>query len=175
MNRSRWLMMFVLWLLPAAVFAAGTARTIQPTALNTAPYSDAKAMSQLPVNTPVTLEERKGGWYHVRLSDGRQGWLRMVSVRLGEGAAVPAKGGWDPGAIASLFSAGRSSTTGTTATTGVRGLNEGTIQNAVPDPAAVLALTHFDATADSARKFAAALRLKTVKVNYLPDNAKGSG
>lgn len=162
-------------LLPFAVTAsAGSpAQTIQATALNAEPYSDARAVQQLPDKTHLTLMERKGGWYHVRLANGQRGWVRMISVRLGEGSEAPAGGGWSLGGVNALFQSGRANTTTAATTTGVRGLNEGTIQNAVPDPQAVLALAQFAATPDAARQYAAQLKLKPEQVTYLPADAKG--
>ncbi|MGH8369637.1 MAG: SH3 domain-containing protein [Gammaproteobacteria bacterium] len=175
MNIQRWLIALLSLLLPLAVTAAASskAQTIQITSMNSAPYSDAQAVTQLPVNTSVTLVERKGGWYHVMLGNGQQGWVPMTSLRLGEGSEAPSKSGWSYGALTGMFQSGRSSTTDATASTGVRGLNEGTIQNAVPDPKAVLALTQFAATPEAARSYAAKLKLKTEQVAYLPVDAKG--
>lgn len=177
MNIQRSLIALSSLLLPlivvAAADASSKAQTIQTTAMNSAPYSDAQAVMQLPVSTSLTLVERKGGWYHVRLGNGREGWVPMTSLRLGEGSEVPSKSGWSYGALSGMFQSGRSSTTESTATTGVRGLNEGTIQHATPDPQAVLALSKYAATPATARSYAAQLKLKTEQVPYLPDDSQG--
>jgi uncharacterized protein YgiM (DUF1202 family) len=172
---QRWLIALLSLLLPLAVTAAASskAQTIQITSMNAAPYSDAQAVIRLPVNTGLTLVERKGGWYHVRLDNGQQGWVPMTSIRLGEGSEAPAKSGWSYGALTGMFQSGRASTTDATATTGVRGLNEGTIQHAAPDTQAVLALAKYAATPEVARSYAAKLKLKSEQVAYLPKDSKG--
>ncbi|HEX5339867.1 MAG TPA: SH3 domain-containing protein [Gammaproteobacteria bacterium] len=175
MNIRRWLIALFSLLLPLAVAAAtgSNAQTIQITPMNRAPYSDAQALAQLPVNTRLHLVERKGGWYHVRLGNGKQGWVRMTSIRLGEGSEAPSTSGWSFGSLTHLFQSGRANTTEATATTGVRGLNEGSIQNAVPDTQAVAGLSRYAATPDAARKYAAKLKLKSKQVGYLSKDAQG--
>lgn len=175
MTTQRWLLALAASVLPLAVAAAvsSKAQTVQITAMNSAPYSDAAQVARLPVNTALTLVERKGGWYHVRLVNGRQGWIPMTSIKLAEGSQAPVQGGWNAGLLSGLFQSGRASTTDATATTGVRGLNEGTIKNAKPDPQAVQDLAKYAATPVAARSFAAQLKLKSEQVAYLPKDAKG--
>jgi hypothetical protein len=172
---QRWLCALGALVLPLAVVAAvsSKAQTVQITAVNTAPYSDASQVARLPVNTALTLVERKGGWYRVRLGNGQQGWIPMTSIKLAEGSQAPVQGGWNTGALSGLFQSGRASTTDATATTGVRGLNEGTIKNAKPDPQAVQGLAKYAATPAAARTYAAQLKLKSEQVAYLPKGAKG--
>lgn len=168
MKRAIGLGIVVLLVLGAGYAAVQTnAQTVAKTNLNDGPYTDAHALSSVPGNTGVTILKRQGGWYHVRLASGKEGWVPMTSLRFDRGAANKAGSGWSASTFA-LFESGRSGATGTTATTGVRGLNQGTIQNAVPDPQAVDALSKYSATPDTARKFAAQLRLKSEKIAYLP-------
>lgn len=176
MSAQRWLITLLVLLLPLAVASAtdaSKAQTVQVTAMNNGPYSDAKAVQQLPANTSVTLIERQGGWYHVRLDNGQQGWVPMTSIRLGEGSEEPAKSGWQLGSLAGAFSSGRSNTTNAAASTGVRGLNQGTIQNAIPNPQAVEGLVKYAATPAAARSYAAQLKLKSEQVAYLPKDTRG--
>jgi len=156
-----------------AVYAAvhTNAQTVAKTNLNDSPYTDARAISTVPGNTGVTILKRQGGWYHVRLTSGKEGWLPMTSLRFDHGAGAKAGAGWSASTYA-LFESGRSGATGTTATTGVRGLNQGTIQNAVPDPQAVDALSKYSVTPATARQFAAQLKLKSEKIAYLPKGDK---
>lgn len=151
--------------------SGSAAQTVVAGNLNDGPYSDANAITSLPTNTSVTIIERQGGWYHVRLASGQDGWLPMTSLQLGSGSSATSasannSSGWKN--WFSLFESGRSGASGTTATTGVRGLNTGDIANAKPDPDAVTELNQWTAKPDEARQFAAGLPLKTVKADYLP-------
>jgi hypothetical protein len=143
------------------------AQLIVTSNLGDGPHSDAHSVASVPVNTGVTILGRQGGWYHVRLDSGQDGWLPMTSLRLnGSGAAAPAP---PAGAgLTSLFNSGRSGASGSTASTGVRGLNSGDIENAQPDPQAVTAVNAWTAKPDEARQFAGDMTLQAQKIDYLP-------
>jgi hypothetical protein len=151
-----------------------TAQTVVSGNMNDGPYSDAKVVTSVPVNTNLTIIERQGGWYHVRLASGQLGWVRMTNLRLngagsggsGSGSSTPAKS--TTSSFFSLFESGRSGASGTTATTGVRGLNTGDIANAKPNLQAVTDLAQWAAKPDAAREFAKQLPAKAVKVDSLP-------
>ena len=147
-----------------------TAQTVTTAKMNDGPYSDANNIGSVPVNTSLTIIERQGGWYHVRLANGQTGWLPMTNLRLNYGNAggSNASSGSSSSGFFSLFESGRSGAAGTTATTGVRGLNTGDISNAKPDPQAVTELAKWTAKPPEARQFAAALPAKAAKVDYLP-------
>lgn len=147
------------------------AQTVANISLNDGPYSDAHATMAVPQNTGVTILARQGGWYHVRLVSGQEGWVPMTSLRFQSGATGAAHSSWDTNAF-NLFESGRAGASGTTATTGVRGLNQGMIQNAVPDPQAVKALSKYAASPAVARSYAAKLKLKSEQVAYLPKGGK---
>ena len=170
---KRWgLILLVLLVTAVAVHAASQsgAQTILQTPLNNAPYTDAAAVAQLPAGTNLTILERQGGWYHVRLDNGQDGWLQMTSIRMNGSGSTSSGGssGWGFGWLASLFESGRSGATGVTATTGVRGLNSGDIANAKPDPQATRDIYAWSATPQQARQFAQQLGLKSEQVPYLP-------
>jgi uncharacterized protein YgiM (DUF1202 family) len=164
---TRWLSLATLLLALGAVHAAAssTAQTVVAGNLVSGPHSDASVVVAVPNAAAVTVIERQGGWYHVRTAAGQDGWLPMTSIRYdgtSTGAAAPGTD-W-----ASLFNSGRSGSGGTTASTGVRGLNTGDIANAKPDPAAVTELDKWAAKPDQAKDFAAAIPLKAnTKIGYL--------
>jgi len=176
MRRS--LLLGALLLLTLGVVQADTgsaAQTVVAGNLNDGPYSDANVVTAVPVNTSVNIIERQGGWYHVKLASGQDGWMPMTSLELGNpsGASTTAasnnsssSSGWT--SWFSLFESGRSGASGTTATTGVRGLNTGDIANAQPNPAAVAELDQWTMKPADATAFAQQLPLKAVKVDYLP-------
>jgi len=144
------------------------AQLIVESKLTDGPHSDAHSLASVPVNTGVTILGRQGGWYHVRLDSGKDGWLPMTSLRLnGSGSTAPAAPAQQNG-IAALFNSGRSGASGSTASTGVRGLNTGDIENAQPDPQAVTAIEAWSAKPDEARQYAAGVALQPQKVDYLP-------
>ena len=168
---KRWpILACVLFLVLAAVHAdsGSSAQTVAATTMNDGPYSDANSVASVPANTSVTILDRQGGWYHVQLGSGQQGWLPMTSLRLSAASANGGGGsnGW--GSFFGLFQSGRSGASGTTATTGVRGLNTGDIQNAQPNPGAVTMLNAWIAKPDDARQYAAQLPAKDQQVPYLP-------
>ena len=165
-----WGLIFLVMLIALGVHAASqsSAQTIIATALNTAPYSDAGAVASLPVSTNVNIIERQGGWYHVRLASGQDGWLRMTSIRMNSASTGGSGSSWGFGWLSSLFESGRSGATGVTATTGVRGLNSGDVANAKPDPQAANEITAWSVTPLQARQFAQQLNLKPEQVAYLP-------
>jgi uncharacterized protein YgiM (DUF1202 family) len=168
----RWGLLLLALLMTLAVHAAAsqsTAQTVLETPLNSAPYSDASAVTTLPAGTNITIIERQGGWYHVRLNSGQDGWLQMTSIRMDNASSGSSGSGWGFGWLSSLFESGRSGATGVTATTGVRGLNTGDIANAKPDPQAAKEITAWSATPQQARQFAQQLDLKAVQVPYLPE------
>lgn len=46
------------------------------------PAPKAAAIAKLPESTPLTVLERKGGWYRVRAPGGEEGWVKLLAVRL---------------------------------------------------------------------------------------------
>jgi len=79
----RWLGLFAILLTLGAVHAAAvsTAQTVVAGNLTSGPFSDASVVVPVPNATAVTVIERQGGWYHVKLASGQDGWLPMTSIR----------------------------------------------------------------------------------------------
>jgi len=147
-------------LIPLLV-AAEPATVIKPAELKQDPASDAATLATLPENTAVDALERKGGWTRVKAGAG-EGWVRMLSLRFG--GATTAK----PGAsgLSQAFNVARTGTSGTQATTGVRGLDAEQIANAQPNPAELAKLEKFAADRDAAASFAAQGKLSPTSVAY---------
>ena len=150
----------LLLLLPL-VAAAEPATVIRPAELKQEPASDAATLATLAENTAVDALERKGGWTRVKAGAG-EGWVRMLSLRFG--GATAAK----PGAsgLSQAFNVARTGTSGTQATTGVRGLDAEQIANAQPNPAELAKLQKFAADSDSAATFASQGKLSPTSVAY---------
>lgn len=123
----------------------------------------------LMANTLVEIQERRGGWYKVSVTGGRQGWVRLGSVRLS------AQGKESESVLSGLWgwlNSGRSVQSGGTATAGIRGLDAGDIEAAAPDTAAVDRLDKFAVDEATARRYAQALPLRTREVKALRQGGK---
>jgi flagellar basal body rod protein FlgF len=152
MRRSLSILLLALALPAAAAMQGGT--TTRPAELRATPVVDGKLVKTLPANAKLDVLKRVGGWYQVRTAEGAEGWVRMWLVRF---SAATGAVGRDSVAV---LGSGRSGSTYTTATTGVRGLSEEELQNARPNPAAVAALDRYAVAQDDARRFAKQAALK---------------
>ena len=70
------------WLIPAA-YAAETGYTLKATEVKDKPFLDADTLATLPEKTTVEILTRQGAWMQIKTADAKQGWIRMLSVRLG--------------------------------------------------------------------------------------------
>jgi hypothetical protein len=138
---------------------AEPATLIRSTELKSEPASDATTVAQLAENTAVDARERKGGWTRVKTKSG-DGWVKMLALRY----ASPARSG-DSG-IGRLFSTARTGSSGTTVTTGVRGLDGDQIKTAQPNAAELKKLHGYAVDAQTASGFAASGKLQAQKVDY---------
>ncbi|MCG6952608.1 MAG: SH3 domain-containing protein [Betaproteobacteria bacterium] len=151
-----------LWVLTAHADPATVIRAVD---LKTAPASDAETVASLEENATVQTGERRGGWVQVRTDAGASGWLKFLALRF-SGSSAPESG--DSG-IAQLFNAARSGSSGSQATTGVRGLDAEDISSAQPNPAALRKMDAYAVSADEADRFAAAGPLQAQSVDYPPE------
>jgi hypothetical protein len=145
-----------------AAYAAEYGYTVRSTELKDAPYTDAKTLATLPEKTKVEIISRQGAWLQVK--DQQQGWVRLLSLRTGEGRTT----GGDSG-LKSLLNLGRSGNTGVTVATGVRGLSEADLKNARPNPQELEKLRQLTIHPAEAQKFAANAKLTAQQINYLPE------
>ena len=149
--------------------AAETGSVVRAAELKQKPFFDAPKVADLAANATVEIVTRQGAWIEVKTKDGQTGWVKMLNVRTGNGEVK--SGSTASGLLAgvSLFKTGSS---GTTATTGVRGLSEEDLKNAQPNPAELEKLNGFGVSADEAAKFAKAGKLVPQKdLAYLPKPA----
>jgi hypothetical protein len=149
----------LLFLVPLACWAE-PATVIRATELRQEPASDSPAVAALAENAAVEVIERKGGWTRVKVGSS-EGWVRMLSLRYGAGAAKPGATG-----VSQLFSVARTGTSGTQVTTGVRGLDAHDLANAQPNPAELAKLQGFASDRDAAAGFAAKGALTVKQVDY---------
>lgn len=155
--------MCLLALMPATAAAAESAFTVRATELKKEPYIDAETVATLPDQARVEILRRQGGWTQIKAQSAAQGWVKMLSLRLGDGAARKGDSG-----VASLLSVARSGSSGTTVATGVRGLSEEDLKNARPNPEELQKMERLAATPQDARKFAASANLGGQPIDYLP-------
>lgn len=153
---SRLMMLLVLLFGAASAQAADSGTVVSNTPLLERP--DGQSKGTLLANTLVEIEERRGGWYRVTATGGRQGWVRLGAVRLAgqveqSDSVFSGLWGW--------LNSGRGMQSGETATAGIRGLDAGDIEAAEADHDAVRRLDSMAVDAATARRYAAALPLQS--------------
>jgi len=151
----------------ASAWAAEEAYTIRATELKAKPYSDALTVLTLPARSKVIVLQRRSSWNQVK-SGETTGWVKMLGLQLARGATDRRA---DNG-LRSLFNVARSGGSGATVTTGVRGLSEEQLKNALPDPGALQALERYAADRRAAQRFAAQGKLQAQRVDYLAGGKK---
>jgi hypothetical protein len=168
--KSRVICLCLLALIPAAAVAAESALTVRATELKKEPYVDAETVATLPDQARVEILRRQGGWTQIKAQGAAaQGWVRMLSLRLGDGSARKGDSG-----IGALLSVARSGSSGTTVATGVRGLSEEDLKNASPNPDELKKMEKLAATSQDVRKFSGSASLGSHQLDYLPVPAGSS-
>lgn len=152
---------------------AETGQTVKATDLKKTPFTDAETVASLPENTTVDILKRQGPWMQVK-TNGKEGWVRMLSLRMGNGAKSDGSG--TAAGLGGLLNIARTGSSGNTVATGVRGLTKEELANAQPNPEEMRKLKQYTVSAKEAKAFAAAGGLKSQQVEYLkapttaPDN-----
>lgn len=122
--------------LVSSAHAESTGSLINSSDLISKPFIDAEVLSKLPEKTALKVVRNQGGWSLVKTTDGIEGWVRMLNVRLGK-PEEPAKLSDTKQTFAQIGGIFRTGTTKAVATTGVKGLSKEAIMKASPNPAAV--------------------------------------
>jgi len=149
-------------LILATAAVAESAFTVRTTELKKEPYTDAETIATLPDQARVEILRRQGGWTQIKAQSTAQGWVKMLSLRLGDGMARKGDSG-----IGSLLSVARSGSSGTTVATGVRGLSEEDLKNTRPNPEELQKMERLASTSQDARKFATSAKLGSQQIDYL--------
>jgi hypothetical protein len=151
-------LLLTLLFLPALAWAE-PATTIRQVEMKKGPAADAETIAVIAENTALDALERKGGWTRVKSASG-DGWVRMLALRFGgTGAARQGDSG-----VSKLFNVARTGSSGTTVTTGVRGLDPEMLANAQPNPNELAKMKQFAATPDAAAGFAARGKLQAHQI-----------
>ena len=151
--------------------AAETAVTTRETELKQEPFTDAATIATLPSKTTVEVLKRQGGWTQVKPPAAGQGWVKMLNLRFGDGSAKSSGSG-----LSQLFNVARTGSSGTTVTTGVKGLDitKDTIQGASPNPAELKRMHGYSVSKAEALKFASSAHLQKQTVEYLGTSSSSS-
>ena len=159
--------LFALVLISVSAHAAETGYTFKETELKEQPFLDAKTLHTLAEKSVVEILARQGAWMQIKIPDSRQGWVRMLSVRLGSADQKPRS------SLLSALSLSRPRpATTSTVTTGVRGFSEEDLAKAKPNPAEVAKMKTFTATPEQATQFAESSNLKRQSVSFFDDAGK---
>lgn len=164
----RWLLVFCLGWGVFAAHAGEAAYTVRATELKARPFSDAATVTSLAENSTVEVLTRQSSWMQVK-SGNATGWVKMLSLRLGD-ASAPKQSG-DSG-LGALFNVAATGGSGSTVSTGVRGLSEEKLKNPQPDPKALKQLSAYAANKNEARQFGKSGNLAARQLGYLPDPGK---
>ncbi|HZP91597.1 MAG TPA: hypothetical protein VFB20_01775 [Burkholderiales bacterium] len=154
--------------------AAESGYTIRPTELKAKPFTDAQTVATLPEGAQVEIIVRKSAWMQVRAGNRSdtvrpEGWVRMLSLRLGDPNRRPTGGG----ILAAIgVGARQPPQTGATVTTGVRGFSEEDLKQAKPNPAELKKMESFSASAAQAAQLAEAGKLAPRDVPYFAADGK---
>jgi uncharacterized protein YraI len=159
----------------AALGAQGAERgtALKADDIKAEPFRDAKNVGSLAKGDSVEITAKKSGWLQIK-ARGKQGWVRMLSVRRGEtGKQDAAK---EAGSIAGLAT-GRAGTGQVVSTTGVRGLGEEDLKEAKYSEEEVRKAESYRVSAEGAQKFAQAGQLSPRQMAFLPEpkSASSSG
>ncbi|HEX7044984.1 MAG TPA: SH3 domain-containing protein [Burkholderiales bacterium] len=148
---------------PALAPAPGT--VLRETELKREPSLDAPTLARLPAGARVFAADREGGWLRV-VSDGREGWVRLLHVSL----QPPGAGGAGAQELESVakLATGRAGTGNIVSTTGIRGLREEELRAAAPNEAAVARLESYAASAEAAHAYARKHGLERRDVAQMP-------
>ena len=159
---KRWIASMALLLAAAAAQAGEEAYTLRLTELKAKPYSDAQTLLTLPERSTVEVLQRRASWTEVK-SGNTIGWVKMLSLQLARGTTQRRA---DNG-LRSLFNVAQTGRSGSTVTTGVRGLSEEDLKNAKPDEQELEKAKQYAASKAVAQRYAAQGKLKAQQVDYL--------
>jgi len=145
-----------------AAHAGETAYTVRSTEVKARPFSDADTLSSLPEKSRVEVLERKSSWTRIK-SDSATGWVKMLSLRFGDARKKSGDSG-----LGALFNVAATGGSGSTVSTGVRGLSEENLKNPHPNPQAMKELQRYATGKREAQGFGRSGKLATQQIDYLP-------
>ncbi len=160
--RRRTLVLALAVTLAAGAVLAESGTVLKDTQLRSEPLASSKVVAELKARDTVQISQRKGAWAGVQTSAGADGWARILNLRTGSGQASAV----GANQLASVFRTGSS---GTTVSTGVKGLSAAALMTASPNEAEVQRMETYAANTAQASQFAAQGPLASRQVPYLPE------
>lgn len=147
----------------ASVMAAQEGTLIRAADLKAKPQIDAVTVKALGENTPLQVLGNDGGWSQVATREGKQGWVRLLNVRLASSGGS-SNVGKDIDALGNVV---RTGSTGASATTAAKGLSKEDLEKATPNPAEVKKLDAYRVTPEAASAYARNAKLVARQVPEL--------
>lgn len=157
---STWLLLGASLLASSAHAAPGT--LLRDESLRSQPAANAPVAARVGRGTSVDIVARRGGWLQVKTGRA-QGWVRLLSVRAGQGGS----GGAGLGDVVGVATR-RADSSRVVSVAGVRGLSEDQLRQARFDADELARLDNYSATLSQARSHANRAGLTTVNVPSLP-------
>lgn len=156
------------WLLFGASVIASSAQATPGTllrneSLRSQPSATAPVAAQVTRGTAVDIVARRGGWLQIKTARA-QGWVRLLSVRTGQGGS----GGAGAGDVLGVATR-RSDPSRVVSVAGVRGLNEEQLKQANFDADELARLDNYTVTLSQARSHASKSGLVSVNIPSLPN------
>lgn len=161
----KWIAAVCLSVMCGLAQAGDPAYTVRDTNLKARPFSDAETLTVISADSKVDILQRKSGWMQVKAS-GATGWVKMLSLRLDSSTGQRRKG--DSG-LAALFNVASTGSSGSTVTTGVRGLSEEQLKNTRANPQELEQARAYAVSKAEAKNFAQAGKLSARDMAYLPE------
>lgn len=149
----------------SAAALAEPAVTVKAVDLKQTPATDARSVASLAADTPIDTVKREGAWVQVRTARAT-GWVKLFDIRMaasGDTAPRKSAGGGSIAETLNLAAGNRA----TTATTGVRGLDEDMLRRASPNAQEVNTLAGYATSKGDAQAFARAGRLEPRAIDSL--------
>ena len=166
--RKQWACAIPLLLWNALAVAADAGFVLKATDLKLKPFLDAETLVRLPERSPVEIVAREGPWMLVK-AQGKQGYVRLLQVRLAVGDTMLARA---PATPRPASTANRPAGTAPIVTTGVRGFDEQGLKDAEPDPAAFARMLSYAVPKEQAQQFAQRSPLAARAVPYYAEDGK---
>lgn len=165
--RPRVLALALVAALAGGVALAESGTVLKDTSLRSEPTNSAGEVAKLKAKQTIEITARQGAWAGVKTGTGEEGWARILALRTGSGAASAGAGADQ---LASVFRTGSS---GSTVSTGVKGLSADQLMSASPNYSDVDLLDTYATTTGDASSFASQGPLAAKKVAYLPEPRSG--
>lgn len=136
------------------------------------PAAASAAVGKMTKGMSVDIVAKQGGWLQVK-AGGKQGWVRLLSVRAGAGGT--ASNGLAGVAGVAGAATQKSDPSRVVAVAGVRGLNEEDLKGAKFNAEELAKLEGYAVSASQAKAFADKSNLKAAKIKALPKPGDASG